>query len=337
MSQDGGRAWDRQGRAFSQFRDHFSCRRPTRTRTAARVVYVGTKPSTVFRSYDDDRRGGTVWAAHAPLIPDLSFSPAPRHPPRAVDWSRIALAPARFSSQSKPARWSGTRDGGQTWLDRAPVAPIDTHTAATHLLAQIALFRRRGWIFREHRTQETPGRVASMACSIGTSSESAVDPRIRHRGLSAAQGPWAGLPSANATAYVYRKIAREAFDLAMEGVTGWAGTTVSRFRDHTPMNRGSSMPPTIRERIGQKTQADVGGARHPWPSRGAGAGCGSSGLAFSVSGSLFLFRLTIPGPTRDLQPFHSVLGHTLVRRIHASTSNRPRPLASVSRSTRICS
>jgi len=161
------------------FRDHISCRRPTRTRTAVRcrLCRNGTQHRLPVRRRWIDV-AGTVWAAHAPSSRTWSFPPRPdTHHVRWIEPSRTH--PGEVFVAIEAGALVRTRDGGQTWLDRAPGGPIDTHTAATHLLAPNRVYSAAGMGISRALTQGTAGRVASMACSIGTSSGSQSIPRIR--------------------------------------------------------------------------------------------------------------------------------------------------------------
>ncbi|MGH7476580.1 MAG: WD40/YVTN/BNR-like repeat-containing protein [Longimicrobiales bacterium] len=96
------------------------------------VVWAGTEPSEVWRSAD----GGTTWQ-RTRALQELPSSPTWSFPPRPhthhVRW--IACDPGdaeRLWVAVEAGALVSTRDGGQTWLDRVPDGPWDTHELAIH-------------------------------------------------------------------------------------------------------------------------------------------------------------------------------------------------------------
>ena len=92
------------------------------------VVYAGTEPSAIFRS--EDR--GNSWLELAelrklPSAPTWSFPPRPwtSH----IRWiTPDPLVPGRIFAAAEAGALIRSLDGGQTWEDRKPSGPFDTHT-----------------------------------------------------------------------------------------------------------------------------------------------------------------------------------------------------------------
>ncbi len=108
------------------------------------VVYAGTEPSALFRSED----GGRTWRELAalrqlPSAPTWSFPPRPytSH----IRW--ITPDPARSGRVFAAAEAGAlvrSLDGGETWEDRKPDGPFDTHTLAMSPLAPDRLYSAAG-------------------------------------------------------------------------------------------------------------------------------------------------------------------------------------------------
>jgi photosystem II stability/assembly factor-like uncharacterized protein len=108
------------------------------------VVYVGTEPSSVYRSDD----GGDTWRDLAslralPSAPTWSFPPRPytSHArwiePDPDDAGRVYVA-------LEAGALVRTLDDGQTWEDKQPGGPFDTHTIAMSARLPGALFISAG-------------------------------------------------------------------------------------------------------------------------------------------------------------------------------------------------
>jgi photosystem II stability/assembly factor-like uncharacterized protein len=108
------------------------------------VVYAGTEPSAIFRSAD----GGATWRDLAalrqlPSAPTWSFPPRPytSH----VRWiTPDPLQPGRIYAAVEAGALIRSFDGGETWEDRKPDGPFDTHTLAMHQLAPNRLYSAAG-------------------------------------------------------------------------------------------------------------------------------------------------------------------------------------------------
>ena len=144
-SSDAGASWqpvgDSSGGAMGQFHDDgITQAQITSVAVSATevdgqgygVVYVGTEPSTLYRSED----GGAHWQdlkslRELPSAPDWHFPPRPftNH----VRWiTPDPLQAGRLFVAIEAGALVRSLDGGQTWEDRRPDGPLDTHTLRMH-------------------------------------------------------------------------------------------------------------------------------------------------------------------------------------------------------------
>ncbi len=108
------------------------------------VVYAGTEPSALFRS--EDR--GSTWRELSslrtlPSAPTWSFPPRPytSH----VRWiTPDPLVTGRIFVAIEAGALVRSLDGGETWEDRRPDGPFDTHTLVMHRLAPDRLYSAAG-------------------------------------------------------------------------------------------------------------------------------------------------------------------------------------------------
>ncbi|MGH7912071.1 MAG: WD40/YVTN/BNR-like repeat-containing protein [Candidatus Dormibacteraceae bacterium] len=126
-SEDGGRSWSPGGEQL-----HDRAVSAVAVAPGARAIYAGIDPSAMWRSED----AGAHWHRLAsfealPSAPTWSFPP---HPETShVRW--ITLAPGssdRLFVCVEAGALVRSADGGQTWTDRVPGGPFDTHTLAVH-------------------------------------------------------------------------------------------------------------------------------------------------------------------------------------------------------------
>jgi len=91
-------------------------------------VWAGTEPSAVYHAAD-----GTDFEQCAPLddLPssdDWAFPPRPStHHVRWLEWT-----PERLYAAVEAGALLRSEDGGESWRDRVPTGPLDTHSMATH-------------------------------------------------------------------------------------------------------------------------------------------------------------------------------------------------------------
>lgn len=108
------------------------------------VVYAGTEPSALYRSED----GGETWREleemrELPSASEWSFPPRPE-----TSHVRAIVPDPNASGRLYVAIEAGalirSRDGGETWEDRTPDGPRDTHTLAVHEEAPDRLYSAAG-------------------------------------------------------------------------------------------------------------------------------------------------------------------------------------------------
>jgi photosystem II stability/assembly factor-like uncharacterized protein len=108
------------------------------------VVYAGIDPSAMWRSEDAGRRWERLAAMNRlPSAPTWSFPPRPdtSH----VRWITLdPAAPDRLYVCIEAGALVHSSDGGQTWTDRVPDGPRDTHTLAAHPGAPGRLYSAAG-------------------------------------------------------------------------------------------------------------------------------------------------------------------------------------------------
>src|SRR6266700_4504402 len=181
------------------------------------VFYAGTEPSATFRSED----GGATWRELEGMV-TLQSAPTWTFPPRPhtshVRW--ITPDPVRSGALYvciEAGALVRSFDGGETWLDKTPDGPFDTHTLAAHRLAPGRLYSAAG----DGLVQ--PGRGYNESPDAGERWESpdeglghhylwsvAVDPADPETiVVSAASSPFTAHVAAHAESTVYRRAAGE--------------------------------------------------------------------------------------------------------------------------------
>jgi hypothetical protein len=108
------------------------------------VVFAGTEPSAIFRSED----GGATWRELAALRA-LPSAPTWSYPPRPytshIRWITLdPLLPGRLFAAVEAGALVRSLDGGETWEDRRPDGPFDTHTLIIHQLAPNRVYSAAG-------------------------------------------------------------------------------------------------------------------------------------------------------------------------------------------------
>jgi photosystem II stability/assembly factor-like uncharacterized protein len=197
------------------------------------VVFAGTEPSALSRSED----GGETWRELGALLalPSASsWSFPPKPDTHHVRW--IETDPnveGRLYVAIEAGALVRSDDGGETWQDRVPGGPFDTHTAASHRKVKGRLYSAAGdGYFESFDGGESWSRTMDglqHRYLVGV----AVDPADPDTVVvSASAGPYVAYRPDNADAYVYRKSAGEPFGLAMEGLPGARGTVASRLATH---------------------------------------------------------------------------------------------------------
>jgi len=112
------------------------------------VVYAGTEPSALFRSEDRGKTWHETALRELPSAPTWSFPPRPytSH----VRWiTPDPLVAGRIFAAIEAGALVRSLDGGETWEDRKPDGPFDTHTLVMHRLAPDRLYSAAGDGFME--------------------------------------------------------------------------------------------------------------------------------------------------------------------------------------------
>lgn len=225
--EDAGRSWDSVGEGISHTEITAVA---VDSANGTPLVYAGTEPSAMFKSED----AGKSWSELSGLqsLPSAkSWSFPPRPETHHVRWIETDpnVADKVFVAIEAGAIVR-TLDGGRTWHDRVEGGPIDTHTAATHRMAQDRIYSAAGDGYFEStdggESWTRPIDGLRHRYMVGV----AVDPGDPETVVvSAASSPWVAYTPRNAESFVYRKMMRGPFEPAMEGLPDSEGTTASRF------------------------------------------------------------------------------------------------------------
>jgi photosystem II stability/assembly factor-like uncharacterized protein len=199
------------------------------------VVYVGTEPSAVYRSED----GGETWRelgglSELPSASEWSFPPRPET--HHVRWiSPDPNTSGRLFVAIEAGALIQTPDGGETWEDRTPDGPRDTHTLATHRDAPDRLysaagdgFMAAGYGYAESGDAGTTWRRISEGLQHHYLWSVAVDPGDPDTVVvSAASSPWQAHDPRAAESTIYRKTAGEPWREVREGLPDVEGRIVA--------------------------------------------------------------------------------------------------------------
>ena len=91
-------------------------------------VWAGTEPSAVYHAEDGTEFEACSSLTELPSSDDWAFPPRPStHHVRWVEWT-----PARLYAAVEAGALLRSEDDGETWRDRVPTGPMDTHSMATH-------------------------------------------------------------------------------------------------------------------------------------------------------------------------------------------------------------
>lgn len=143
-SSDAGKSWEPVGEGISHPQVTSVAVSATERIHGSGVVYAGSEPSSIFRS----ENSGSTWQElsalrQLPSAPTWSFPPRPytSH----VRWiTPDPLLAGRVFAAIEAGALLRSLDGGQTWEDRKPDGPFDTHTLIMHRLAPNQLYSAAG-------------------------------------------------------------------------------------------------------------------------------------------------------------------------------------------------
>lgn len=129
---DGGQTWAMVGAGISHNQIQSIRVSPFPGTDGFGIVYAGTEPSALFYSAD----AGETWL-ECPGLTALPSSNQWSFPPRPethhVRWIEPDLTnPRQLYVAIEAGALIRSPDGGQTWIDRTPTGPIDTHQMAVH-------------------------------------------------------------------------------------------------------------------------------------------------------------------------------------------------------------
>lgn len=191
------------------------------------LLYAGTEPSAIYQSTD----GGDTWHPLPGLLSltsarEWSFPPRPE-----THHVRQLLSDPCFPRLLHVAIEAGallrSEDGGETWRDRVPGGPRDTHSLAAHRSAPGRLYSAAGdGYFESLNDGDTWRRVMeglehSYCWSVAVSPS---DPDTVL--LSASKSPRAAHSKSFANSAVYRRNGHEPWRKAMEGLPDLEGRRV---------------------------------------------------------------------------------------------------------------
>lgn len=236
-SDDAGRSWERSDRGIPVNIITALAVEPN-SEPGPGVVYAGTEPSTISRSDD----GGETWV-ELPALLDLPSSGGWSFPPRPdthhVRWlgADPNLSGRLYAAIEAGAFvWSGDR--GETWHDRVPGGPYDTHTAVVHAEAPGRIYSAAGDGYFESEDGGESWRRRMEGLHHPYLVGVAVDPGDPGTVIvSAASGPYSAYRPANGDGHLYRREGRASFESSMVGIPQGAGTVASRLTTH-PANPG---------------------------------------------------------------------------------------------------
>ena len=141
---DAGESWTPAGPGIAYKKVMSVAIGATARKNGCGVVYAGTEPSAVFCSED----GGYSWReldALRKLPSASSWSFPPRPWTSHIRWITVdPLVPGRLFAAAEAGALLRSLDGGQTWEDRKPTGPFDTHTLLMHRLAPNRVYSAAG-------------------------------------------------------------------------------------------------------------------------------------------------------------------------------------------------
>ncbi len=196
-------------------------------RGAGSVVYAGTEPSRVFRSDDQ----GESWRdctglGELPSSGSWSFPPRPHtHHVRCIGIDPMVAG--RLFVCVEAGALVRSSDGGESWLDRLPGSPYDTHTLALPPVEGL-LYAAAGDGWFESRDgggswqQPDEGLRHHYLWSVAVHPEDSQTLLV-----SAASGARQAHDAERAESWIYRREGEGVWEVAMDGLPQPRGITAS--------------------------------------------------------------------------------------------------------------
>lgn len=182
------------------------------------LVWAGTEPSTVWRSED----GGETWrrTSDVEALPSSSeWAFPPRPDTHHVRWIAChPTDPGRLWVAIEAGALISTTDGGETWSDRVPGGPYDTHELAIHPGAPDMLRSAAGDGYFESRDGGETWTSPMEGFEVGYLRSVAVDPGDSEvTVVSAAPHAHVAYGAGSAEGSVYRREAAGPWERVRDG------------------------------------------------------------------------------------------------------------------------
>jgi hypothetical protein len=144
QSTDAGATWEHGGEGIASEKVMSVAVSTLEQANGSGIVYAGTEPSMLYRSRDQGKSWQELTALRSlPSAPTWSFPPRPwtSH----IRWiAPDPLLAGRVFAAIEAGALVRSLDGGQTWEDRKPDGPFDTHTLVLPRLAPNRLYSAAG-------------------------------------------------------------------------------------------------------------------------------------------------------------------------------------------------
>jgi hypothetical protein len=239
-SADAGNSWQRSGGPLPEVAVSGIALGPSVEGRGPSTVYAGTDPTALYRSDD----GGESWRELSSLLAlpsSATWSFPPKPTTSHVRW--ITIAPADADTVYvciEAGALVRSRDRGETWIDRMPGGPWDTHTLAVHPMRPGRLYSAAGdgiaspghgyqesmdggehWVYPDEGLQHH--YLYGLAVDPGDPDTIVV---------SAASSPWTAHDPRSAQATVYRRTGGGPWREVREGLPPPEGTTRALLATH---------------------------------------------------------------------------------------------------------